>query len=155
MRLPGVYPAALIVLLAACSTATPPPDIPPPAAPVSLAPHVDCAHPPAPESEGVQGDASSGSVVAWVMADKSHGMPVGQTYKIVWRVTGTGQARFSASSPGSAPVAPVWGPEGPRGSSFHYPGDEWGTGFVFPTPGCWTIHVTRDDMSGSLSLPIT
>jgi hypothetical protein len=125
MRLPGLYLAALLLLPAACTAGTAPP--------ASLAPHVDCDHPPAPESEGVQGE----------------------TYKIVWRVTGTGPARFSATGPGSAKIAPAWGPEGPRGSNFDYPGDEWGTGFLFPAPGCQAVHVGRDDMSGSLSLPIT
>ncbi|HEV7980251.1 hypothetical protein [Amycolatopsis sp.] len=150
MRTPGVRAVALLALTLSACTAD---ETPAPAA--SLAPHVDCDHPPAPESTGIQGEASSGSVVAWVMADKSHGLPVGETLKIVWRMTGAGDARFSATGPGSATVAPAWGPEPHGGSTFQYPGDEWGTGFAFPAPGCWTIHVTRDDMTGTLSLPIT
>jgi len=100
-------------------------------------------------------------VVAWIkslsrrLCAKSPGsLPVGKTLKIVWRVTGSGDARFSATGPGST-VTPAWGPEPHGGSTFQYPGDEWGTGFAFPAPGCWTVHVTRDDMTGTLSLPIT
>jgi hypothetical protein len=148
MRTPGVRAIAILALtLSACTaeeTAAP-----------ALAPHVDCDHPPAPGSEGIQGDASSGSLVAWVMADKSHGLPAGETLKIIWRVTGNGDARFSATGPGTATVGPTWGPVIHTGSTFEYPGEEWGTGFTFPAPGCWTVHVTRDDMTGSLSLPIT
>jgi hypothetical protein len=127
------------------------------AAPVTLAPRVDCGHPPpapAHDNEGVQGEATSGSVVALLFTDPT-ALSAGKELKIVWRVTGTGQARFSATGPGSRTIAPVWGPEGHGGSNFNYPGEEWGTGFVFPTPGCWTVHVARDDMTGWLSLPIS
>lgn len=72
--------------------------------------------------------------------------------KIVWRITGTGPARFSATGPDFRAVGPTWGPEGHGGSNLTEPGEEWGTGFAFPTRSCWTIHVARDDVNGSLSL---
>jgi hypothetical protein len=152
MRTLSTSPAALVaLLLTSCTTDRPP------AAPITLAPHVDCDHPPpapAHANEGFQGESSSGSVVALLFADPSD-LSAGKELKIVWRVTGTGMARFSATGPGSRSIAPVWGPEGHGGSNFNYPGEEWGTGFLFPTPGCWTVHVQRDDLTGSLSLPIS
>jgi len=41
-------------------------------------------------------------------------------------------------------VRPKWGPELHGSSSFHRPGDEWGTGFVFPSAGRWDLHLSRE-----------
>ena len=37
-----------------------------------------------------------------------------------------------ATGPGGRTLRPVWGPEPHSGSSYHRPGDEWGTGWTFP-----------------------
>lgn len=63
--------------------------------------------------------------------------------KIVWRMTGSGSVRFAAHSPSGRVIEPEWGPEPHAGSTWNRPGAEWGTGWVFPEPGCWRIHVTR------------
>lgn len=62
-----------------------------------------------------------------------------QEVKIVWRMTGAGDAVGDRG----VTTRPTWGPEAHGGSSYHRPGDEWGTGWVFPSAGCWTVHATR------------
>ena len=46
----------------------------------------------------------------------------------------------------------TFGPEAYGGSSWVKPGDEWGTGFIFPEAGCWGVHAQRDDLVGDLYL---
>ena len=49
----------------------------------------------------------------------------------------------------------VFGPEPHRGgSTYHRPGDEWGTGFRFTTTGCWHIHLARDDNAGEVWIDV-
>ena len=44
----------------------------------------------------------------------------------------------------STPLLPSSGPDPhPGGSNWQRPGDEWGTTFDFPQPGCWQLQVTR------------
>jgi hypothetical protein len=75
--------------------------------------------------------------------------------KVVWRMTGAGDLSMRATGPGGAAVTPVWGPESHGDSTWRKPGDEWGTGWVFPTAGCWTVHATRSESgSGELALLI-
>ncbi|MBX6356667.1 MAG: hypothetical protein IRZ05_12525 [Micromonosporaceae bacterium] len=72
--------------------------------------------------------------------------------KVVWRMTGAGDLSMRATGPGGASVTPVWGPEPHLDSTWHKPGDEWGTGWVFPAAGCWTVHATRTESgAGELS----
>lgn len=75
---------------------------------------------------------------------------------IVWRATGSGAFQVVASGPGDARLLPVNGPDAhPGGSNWQRPGDEWGTNFIFPTPGCWQLQVTRGtDLHASIWLNI-
>jgi hypothetical protein len=68
----------------------------------------------------------------------------GQEVKIVWRVTGTGALRLSATDPAGHVHPPVWGPEPHTDSDFKRPGQEWGSGYVFDRPGCWQLRAERD-----------
>jgi hypothetical protein len=77
-----------------------------------------------------------------------------QEIKIVWRMTGAGDLSMRATGPGGAIVTPVWGPEPHSGSSWQKPGDEWGTGWVFPSAGRWIVHATRSE-SGTADLALT
>lgn len=70
-------------------------------------------------------------------------IPVGVEAKIVWRVTGQGDAVFDAVGPEGDMLSPDWGPAPHLGSNWARPGDEWGTGWIFPEPGCWTFRVRR------------
>jgi hypothetical protein len=75
---------------------------------------------------------------------------------IVWRATGSGAFQVAASGPGDARLLPVNGPDlHPGGSNWQRPGGEWQTDFIFPTPGCWQLQVTRGtDLHASIWLNI-
>lgn len=74
--------------------------------------------------------------------------------KIVWRITGEGDAfDAQAQSEDGTTIQPTW-KEYHGGSSWQRPGQEWGTGFNFPTPGCWTITVARGETKGTISLDV-
>lgn len=81
-------------------------------------------------------------------------LAVGKELKVVWRMTGSGDFAISATGPDGTVVKPVWGPEPHGGSNWERPGDEWGTGWVFPIAGCWTINATRTSGRGSLVLRV-
>lgn len=159
MRCPHGLTAAgsLLVLLTACTTpsmqepTTTPAPPNPSVTPASAAPLITCDEPTEDiYGTGARGEAGGGSLVALAF----HRLTANTEIKIVFRVTGTGEARFSATGPDGATVTPAWTEEH-SGSTFRYPGDEWGTGFRFPSNGCWTVHVQRDDLTASLELPIS
>lgn len=78
----------------------------------------------------------------------------GEQVKIVWRMTGAGPLRVKATLPDGTTAKLLWGPEQHGGSSWRRPGEEWGTGFTFPKPGCWKIELTRTQGSGHVWLPV-
>ncbi|EFH89771.1 hypothetical protein [Ktedonobacter racemifer] len=88
----------------------------------------------------------------WALLFPTSGLPIKakQEIKIVWRMTGSGDIHLRAYNPDGKSVNPVWGPEEHGGSSWNRPGAEWGTGFNFPTPGCWNVHVERTNVSGDV-----
>jgi hypothetical protein len=74
--------------------------------------------------------------------------------KIVWRITGEGDTfEAQAQNEDGAIIQPIW-IEYHGGSNWQRPGQEWGTGFNFPTAGCWTIIVTRGETIGTISLNV-
>ncbi len=92
------------------------------------------------------------SVSALLMAP--HFPPLPGNVKIVWRVTGSGELKLAASGPTGQPATLLFGPEPHGGSNFDAPGDEWGSGFRFPVPGCWTIRVARGVVHAKIVLSI-
>lgn len=92
----------------------------------------------------LRGQAKGGDVVALVF----HSLPLTpmQETKIVWRVTGHGPLGVMGINE-AGDVAQISGP------SAHSGGD-WGTFVIFPKPGCWRLHVQRDDVSGDVFLPV-
>jgi hypothetical protein len=50
-------------------------------------------------------------------------------------------------------IQPVWH-EYHESSTWERPGQEWGTGFNFPEPGCWTITVAYGDTRGTIALKV-
>jgi len=99
--------------------------------------------------------AGSGGVWALLFRVDGREPRTGAELKIVWRVPGTGDPTFRATGPDGAAVTPAWGPVGHAGSSWQRPGDEFGTGWVFPTAGCWTLSVDRSGGTvGAVTLPI-
>jgi len=79
---------------------------------------------------------------------------VDEDVKIVWRITGAGPLRLATIDPDGRHHALQWGPELHSGSSYDRPGDEWGAGYRFTRPGCWTLRATRGSSSASVWLEI-
>ena len=81
--------------------------------------------------------------------------PIARTdVKIVWRMTGSGALRVVAADAQGRQVEPTEGPTPHEGSKWNRPGDEWGTIFYFPDPGCWTIEAHRDSGSGRVVIEV-
>lgn len=81
--------------------------------------------------------------------------PQGEEIKIVWRATGEGDVSFQALGPNESTVTPMWGPDGPRSSNWDaHPGEEWGTGWVFPEAGCWSMELRRGDSVAYLDVDV-
>ena len=103
----------------------------------------------------IQGTMKSDSELwALLFFDKAH---ANEDLKFVWRVTFTGTGagfHAEAKKENGTTILPVWGPEFHESSSWKRPGEEWGTGFNFPEPGCWTITVTDGATKGEIYLDV-
>jgi hypothetical protein len=95
---------------------------------------------------------SAGEIWALLFFDKAQAK---KEEKIVWRITGTGkQFDIRAQHEDGTIIHPIWGPEYHGSSNWERPGDEWGTGFNFPKPGCWTLTVTLGETTGEIRLEV-
>ncbi|GAA4586966.1 hypothetical protein GCM10023194_34590 [Planotetraspora phitsanulokensis] len=74
----------------------------------------------------------------------------GEEVKIVWRMTGSGPLVVGATLPDGTKATLAWGPQQHSGSNWKRPGEEWGTGLVFPKKGCWKVHLTRTAGQGDV-----
>lgn len=101
----------------------------------------------------IQGDMSSeGELWALLFFETAH---ANEEVKIVWRITGEGDGfEAQAQSEQGAILQPIW-KQYHEGSNWQRPGQEWGTGFNFPEPGCWTITVTHGETTGTISLDVS
>jgi hypothetical protein len=79
---------------------------------------------------------------------------VKEDVKIVWRITGSGPLHLATVGPDGRRHRLQWGPELHGGSNYNRPGDEWGAGYRFDRPGCWTLRATRGSSSASVWLKI-
>ena len=71
--------------------------------------------------------------------------------KIVWRMGGRGAFNIEAKTTNGATAQLTFGPEPHGSSSWYIPNtDEWGTGFIFPTAGCWRVHAWRESIAGDV-----
>jgi hypothetical protein len=112
----------------------------------------DCAAP-AVSSDGVVGlRADGGTVTALLFGTLP--AETGSTFKIVWRVTGEGDLTVQSLRPDGSKGKLAWAPEPHEGSNFVAPGEEWGTGFAFDSPGCWQVNVRRDGVTAHLAIPV-
>ena len=98
-----------------------------------------------------QAKATGGQLWALFFFDPAT-VHVKQELKIVWRMTGSGDFHITGRLATGKEVKPIWGPEAHGGSSWNRPGYEWGTGFSFPSAGCWNLHATRDNVTGDIWL---
>lgn len=74
--------------------------------------------------------------------------------KVVWRMTGSGQFTVEARHEDGTVIPPTWGPKSHSWSSWQRPGLEWGTGFIFPKSGCWTLLATLGDTRAEIRLGV-
>jgi hypothetical protein len=146
---PRASPAAASAFTSSAPEITSPPS--PVATPAISATHVPCPRTAKlvggsgfPERQGVGAGAT-----LWALFFSDE-VVAGQEVKVVWRMTGTGSLSINATGPDSTVIQPEWGPEPHGGSTWNRPGEEWGTGWVFPSAGCWTINATRTNGSGYL-----
>jgi hypothetical protein len=100
----------------------------------------------------IQGSMKSeGEVWALLFFETAH---TNEDEKIVWRITGEGdEFHAQAQSEDGTILTPIW-TEYHGGSNWQRPGQEWGTGFNFPKPGCWEITVTRGETTGEIALDV-
>lgn len=119
---------------------------PPPAAPCPATARLDA-------TGTVERQGAGDGATLWALFFQGV-VTAGQEIKVVWRMTGSGDFSVSATGPDGTVVRPVWGPEAHTGSNWARPGDEWGTGWVFPTAGCWTVNARRTSGSGYLVLRV-
>lgn len=82
-------------------------------------------------------------------------LPAGKELKIVWRATGDGEITIDAEGPDWRRLVPLFGPDPHGGSNWDRPGQEWGTGWLFPEPGCWTFHIQRGEATATLKISVT
>jgi hypothetical protein len=92
-----------------------------------------------------------GTVWAWFMS--AYPPKAGVEDKTVWRLDGPhvlGTPRFILSGPADQVGRLNWGPALHNASSWTRPGQEFGTGLLFPSGGCWKVHVTLDQLAGDV-----
>lgn len=97
---------------------------------------------------------SDGEIWALLFFGEAH---VNKDLKIVWRITATepdADVNFQAHNEEGSILQPIWGPEFHPESTWERPGLEWGTGFNFPKPGCWTITVMLGATEGEIFLDV-
>lgn len=83
-------------------------------------------------------------------------VPAAEEVKIVWRLTGDGDdVSFQATGPEGQIENLSWGPAPHGGSNWERPGQEWGTGWVFPTEGCWVLQATRGAHTFAITVDVT
>jgi hypothetical protein len=138
-------------VLAACTPASNRPEVTPTATRPACQPSLkQTSNAGFPEIQGTM--ESDGEMWALLFFDQAHPKV---DEKIVWRITGTGYD-FSAwaQSESGASISPIWGPDYHDSSTWNHPGEEWGTGFNFPEPGCWKITVRRGATTGEIRLEV-
>ncbi|WP_328853014.1 hypothetical protein OG994_10445 [Micromonospora globbae] len=148
---------ASALLLGGCDPAPPPPSGSPSGAPPAAAPSPSC---PATAQVGGPGatlerqGTGDGATLWALLFPRDPLLTTASEIKVVWRMTGSGDFAVSATGPDGTVVEPTWGPEAHGGSNWERPGEEWGTGWRFPTAGCWTITAVRGTAKGSLAFRV-
>ena len=75
--------------------------------------------------------------------------------KIVWRMGGSGTFDIGAKTTNGTSAELTFGPELHTSSDWNISNtDQWGTGFIFPTAGCWRVHASRGAATGDVYLLI-
>jgi hypothetical protein len=121
------------------------------------APNSHSCQPPSPQrtSEGglteVHGSADGAEL--WALVFRPMPVTAGHETKIVWRMTDDGPIDLTAKGQDGSVVHSNPFPH--NGSGWSKPGDEWGTLFTFPSPGCWRVHASRRAVAGDVYFMVT
>lgn len=116
--------------------------------------------PPSPITRGagfpeVEGTSDRLQMWGLIMAQHSRSpVRVHEDVKIVWRITGSGALHLVTIGPDGRRHRLQWGPDPHLSSSYRRPGDEWGAGYRFTEPGCWTLRALRGNASANVWLQI-
>lgn len=88
--------------------------------------------------------ASEGTLWA-LLTDPEGNLHAGSRAHILWKMTdGRGDIRLRAIHESGLQIGPSYGPISREyRSKWEHEGQEWGSEFVFPLPGCWRILVSR------------
>ena len=113
-----------------------------------------CATPAATVTGGRELHAPTTRGEVWALPLNPTPPKVGDSLKIVWRVTGKGPLHVRFRDPQGRTHPLVFGPQRHSSSTFRHPGEEWGTGFAFDTPGCWTIRVRRSGADSTVGIRV-
>lgn len=95
-----------------------------------------------PAGTEVRGTITDGDL--WAMIFASAPFEAQTPTKIAWRMTGFGALSITATLGDKTQVTPLAEPEQHGGSTWSRPGQEFGSVFVFPAPGCWKFVLRRD-----------
>jgi hypothetical protein len=102
----------------------------------------------------IRGRASSATL--WALVFNDYPFVAGQEVKIAWRMTGVGPLSLAATNLATRQKAvPLRGAEPHISSTWHRPGDEWGSVWVFPAQGCWRLTAVRSIGNGSITVTVT
>jgi hypothetical protein len=105
-----------------------------------------------PPDQAFEAETTGGE--AWVLAIGPVPPEVDTDWKLVWRITGEGEFEVAATDPEGGSHEPTVGPTAHGSSNFDRPGDEWGTFFRFPTPGCWKVIARRGTTEATLTVRV-
>jgi hypothetical protein len=103
----------------------------------------------------VRGAGRGATLYGLLMSTKPLPIRSGEQVKVVWRMTGSGPLRLTATNPHGRRVLLQWGPESHGGSNYHRPGEEWGAGYRFGTAGCWHLQARRTNGVADVWLRVT
>jgi hypothetical protein len=159
-RLAVASALALVVLTACASSPTSRSATPPSNATIGSptplgAPGCQPASPSGAFASEVYGTATGGTVWAWFM--NAYPPKAGIEDKTLWRLDGPHVGRtpnFTLTGPTDQLGRLNWGPVFHDASTWSRPGQEFGTGLLFPAAGCWKVHVTVDQLAGDVYIVV-
>jgi hypothetical protein len=123
---------------------------PPPDQSFSAPTDSDC-RPPSPQTRPSPAQPEVKGTRLWALVFAALPITAAKDTKIAWRMGGHGAFHVAAKTADGSGASLFFGPELHGASSWSVPNtDEWGTGFVFPTAGCWRVHASRDDVAGDV-----
>lgn len=142
MRRRTIVPAIALVLCVAVPGASPRPAM------AQIMVRCPAVSPSDPSLGVLIGNTQGGHFYASVPASVS----IDTETKVVVRATGSGPLRISAIGPDQMTVSPGYLDPHTDGSSWNgiLPGDEWGTAWTLPMPGCWDLHAERTGLTGDI-----